>query len=215
MRATPFGVVGTLPGNWGYILQNQDKAGMTEPDDWDLVQRAQLGHEDAFAQLVRRYQVPVVRFCERMTASLPDAEDLAQETFVRVYRHLNRLEPHARFSTVLFGIARNITLNHLRDSGRRGRGRSVVLDDQQRETRPQNDPTRGARLSEMQGMLQAALQKLSPDHREIVLLREVEGMEYDEIATVLGCQRGTVKSRLARAREQLRLNLIELGGSLL
>ncbi len=188
---------------------------MTEPDDWDLVRRAQSGDEDAFAQLVRRYQVPVVRFCARMTASFPDAEDLAQETFVRVYRHLNRLEPQARFSTVLFGIARNITLNHLRDSGRRGRGRTVPLDDQQRETKAQYEPGRGAQLSEIQAMLSAALQKVSPDHREILLLREVEGMEYDEIAEVLGCQRGTVKSRLARAREQLRLRLIELGGSLL
>ncbi len=70
-------------------------------------------------------------------------------------------------------------------------------------------------MSEIQAMLSAALQKVSPDHREILLLREVEGMEYDEIAEVLGCQRGTVKSRLARAREQLRLRLIELGGSLL
>lgn len=187
---------------------------MPEADDWELIRRARAEDEEAFAALIRRYQAPVIRFCERMLGSLPDAEDVAQEVFVRVYRHLDRLEPQARFSTVLFGIARNMTLNHLRDSGRRGRGRTEPLDAARHETRAQDDPEHGARLSELQAMLQSALGTLSPEHREILLLREVEGMEYDEIAGVLGCQRGTVKSRLARAREQLRLRLVDMGVSL-
>ncbi len=188
---------------------------MSERDDWDLVRLAQAGDTAAFAELVRRYQTPVIRFCERMTGSRPDAEDLAQDTFVRVYRNLNRMEPQARFSTLLFGIARNVTLNHLRDSGRRGRNQSTSLDEMQLEARSSEQPGRAAQLSELQRMLQRALQVLAPAHREILLLREVEGMEYDQIADVLQCERGTVKSRLARAREQLRLKLIEMGGGAL
>ena len=188
---------------------------MPETVDWELVSRAQAGDTAAFAELVRRYQVPVIRFCERMTGSRPDAEDLAQETFVRVYRHLGRIKPDAKFSTLLFGIARNVTLNHLRDSGRRGRGGAVSLEDIQLEAPAAGQPGRSAQLSELQQLLQRGLQMLAPAHREILVLREVEGMEYDAIAEVLHCERGTVKSRLARAREQLRLKLIEIGGGVL
>lgn len=78
---------------------------MSDADDWALVERARGGDMPAFASLVRRYQTPVIHFCQRMCGSLPDAEDLAQESFVRLYRHLPRLQPKARFSTVMFGIA--------------------------------------------------------------------------------------------------------------
>lgn len=186
---------------------------MTEDDDWNLVRNAQAGDVAAFAELVRRYQTAVIRFCERMTGSLSDAEDLAQEAFVRMHRHLPRLEERARFSTLLFGIARNLTLNHLRDDGRRGRGRTLPVEDLPLEARASQQPAQRAQQSELQAMLRQALAMLSPAHREILLLREVEGMEYDAIAQALACERGTVKSRLARAREQLRLAMLELGGN--
>jgi len=181
-------------------------------DDWELAGRAQAGDMDAFAALVRRYQGPVTHFCQRMTGSLEDAEDLAQEAFVRLHRHLHRLEPRARFSTVLFGIARNLTLNHVRNMNRRGRGRNEPLDERplRDETRPA--PDAAARVGEIEAALAEGIAQLSPDHREVLLLREVEGMDYDEIAAVLKCRKGTVKSRLARAREQLRQRLVDLGG---
>ncbi|MBI5094373.1 MAG: sigma-70 family RNA polymerase sigma factor [Candidatus Hydrogenedentes bacterium] len=93
---------------------------MTGVSDWELVARAQSGDLQAFAELVSRYQTPVIHFCRRMVGSLQDAEDLAQDSFVRVYRYLPRLRPEAKFSTVVFGMARNLTLNYLRDSAAAG-----------------------------------------------------------------------------------------------
>ncbi|MBI2434401.1 MAG: sigma-70 family RNA polymerase sigma factor [Candidatus Hydrogenedentes bacterium] len=184
---------------------------MSQNDDWELVARAQAGDTTAFTELVRRYQVPLVHFCQRMVGSLQDAEDLAQDAFVRLHRHLNRLRPDARFSTVLFGIARNLTLNHLRDSRRRGRHQALPLDEQVRAPGGDN-PGHRARLEEIETLLKAGLDSLSAEHREVLVLRELQGLDYESIAQVVRCRKGTVKSRIARAREQLRLRLLELGG---
>ncbi|MCC6486451.1 MAG: sigma-70 family RNA polymerase sigma factor [Candidatus Hydrogenedentes bacterium] len=192
---------------------------MTGLSDWDLVAQARGGDMDSFARLVHRYEAPLIHFCFRMVGSHQDAQDLAQESFVRVYRYLDRLKPEAKFSTALFGMARNLTLNYLRDAGRRGRGKvrsltredetdSAVADDVHR-------PDREARLREIEGILERALDSLTPEHKEVLVLREIQGMDYDAIAAIVRCRKGTVKSRLARAREQLRVRLIELGGELL
>ncbi|MBI1317862.1 MAG: sigma-70 family RNA polymerase sigma factor [Candidatus Hydrogenedens sp.] len=185
---------------------------MTAAGDWDLVRRVQEGDAGAFAELVRRYEQPVIHFCQRMVNSREDAEDLAQEAFVRVYRNIGKLEPQAKFSTLLFGIARNLALNHLRDTGRRGRGKTDALDDHVLAAEPRTGPVFQAEQSEMLALIERALNRLSPDHREVLLLRELQGMDYDGIAEVIGCRKGTVKSRIARAREQLRLELVALGG---
>lgn len=185
---------------------------MNDSDDWELVALAQAGDMESFAELVRRYQQPVVHFCQRMTGRAEDAEDLAQECFVRLHRYLNRLEPQAKFSTVLFGMARNLTLNHLRDTKRRGRGITDPLDDRPLSADARQQPDRKAQVSEIESLLQRAMGLLSPEHREVLLLRELQGMDYDTIATTVKCRKGTVKSRIARAREQLRLKLIEIGG---
>lgn len=187
--------------------------------DWELVARARDGDVRAFAELVERYQTPVVHFCQRMIGSAEDAEDLAQECFVRVHKHLGRLKPRAKFTTVLFGVARNLTLNFIRDMKRRGRGRtrSLTADDEREMPVPDEEgrPDRAARLQEIEAMLEEALVLLSPDHREMIVLREMQGLDYEAIADVVGCRPGTVKSRLARARDQLRERLRELGGDLL
>ncbi|MDP7640467.1 MAG: sigma-70 family RNA polymerase sigma factor [Candidatus Hydrogenedentes bacterium] len=193
---------------------------MSKPtDDWELVARAKAGDMDAFAELVTRYERPVVHFCQRMVGSRQDAEDIAQESFVRVYRYLDRLAPAAKFSTLLFGIARNLALNFIRDSGRRGRGvtRSLTSDDQQEQLIEDEHlrPDRSARLKEIEEMIESGLALLSPEHREVLVLRELQGMDYSSIAKVVKCRKGTVKSRIARAREQLRLHMEELGGEAL
>ena len=185
---------------------------MTEVNDWELVRRIQQGDASAFSTLVRRYEQPVIHFCQRMVQSREDAEDLAQEAFVRVYRNIAKLKPQAKFSTLLFGIARNLALNHLRDTGRRGRGKIDALDDHALAAASHEQPAQQAQVSELQQLIERALAKLNPSHREILLLRELQGMDYDGIAEVLGCRKGTVKSRLARAREQLRVELAALGG---
>lgn len=184
---------------------------MSDADDWALVERARGGDMPAFAALVRRYQGPVIHFCQRMCGSLPDAEDLAQEAFVRLHRHLGRLQPKARFSTVMFGIARNLALNHLRDSGRRGRGKIDSLDNISLSLPDSDRPDALARVSEMEALVTRGIEKLSEEHREVLLLRDVQGLDYEQIAAVVQCQKGTVKSRLSRAREHLREVLTELG----
>ncbi len=183
-----------------------------ETSDWRLVARAQAGDQQAFTELVQRYQRPVLHFCRRMVTSHEEAEDIAQDCFVRLYRVLPRLREEAQFSTFLFGIARNLTLNALRDAKRRGRHKAASLDERPLAADPLSRPERQVRVHEIESTLEAALAALTPEHRAVLLLREVQGLDYDAIASVLGCRKGTVRSRLARAREQLRVRLIELGG---
>lgn len=184
-------------------------------DDWELVARARAGDMDSFVELVRRYQIPVIQFCRRMVGSAEDAEEIAQDCFVRVYRHLGRLKPKAKFSTFLFGVARNLALNHLRDAKRRGRGATGSLDTQPAPGDESLRPDREARLREINEAIERALSRLSPEHREVLVLREMNGLDYDSIARITKCRKGTVKSRLARARDQLRMQLEALGGDLL
>lgn len=188
---------------------------MSEIDDWDLVAQAQTGDMDAFATLVERYERPVVNFCQRMLGSREDAEDVAQESFVRIFRYLDRLAPDAKFSTLLFGIARNLTLNFIRDAGRRGRGTTYSLTEDGNEERQLEDerrrPDAEARLNEIDQRIREGLEQLSPKHREVLILRELNGLDYETIAKIVRCRKGTVKSRIARAREQLRIQLERLG----
>ena len=177
---------------------------MHELDDWELVARTRAGDVDAFAVLVRRYQGPVISFCWRMLGSTQDAEDVAQECFVRLHRHIHRLEPRARFSTVLFGIARNLALNYLRDARRRGRDTAAHLNETVVVPESGDRPDQQARLKEIESALEQALAALSTDHREVLVLREFQGLDYESIAKVLGCRVGTVRSRLHRARLELR-----------
>ena len=165
--------------------------------------------------MIRRYQTPITQYCWRMTGSRQDAEELAQDAFVRVHRHLHRLKPRAKFSTFLFGVARNLTLNRLRDAKRRGRDVTRPLDGCALPGDETRRPDRGARVNEIRAVIERGLGMLTPEHREILVLRELNGMDYETIARVMKCRKGTVKSRLARAREQLRLRILELGGDLL
>ena len=192
---------------------------MKSVSDWELVARTRLGDTTAFAELVGRYQGPIIHFCQGMLGSLEDAEDVAQETFVRLYRHVPRLKPKAKFATVVFGIARNLALNHLRDGKRRGlhAARSMTQSDGIERAVPDSStrPDREMRLREIEAYVTRGLAMLSPEHREVLVLRELEGFDYETIAKIVRCRDGTVKSRLARAREQLRMHLVSLGGELL
>jgi len=185
---------------------------MDPKDDWTLVRQAQTGDTEAFAVLVTRYQTPVVHFCYRMTGSQSDADDLAQETFLRLFKALPRLRPDAKFSTALFGMARNLTLNFLRDAKRRGRGLHDSLDGVDLDAGRAARPDVQAGHSELRRELERGIAELSVEHREILLMREIQGLDYDAIAHIAGCNKGTVKSRLARAREQLRRRMKARGG---
>ncbi len=188
---------------------------MMQVEDWPLVMQAARGDMDAFTQLIRRYQQPVIGFCYRMTGSRSDAEDVAQETFMRLYRALKRLKPQVSFTTVVFGIARNAALNHLRGRGRHARKIAAF---EQAVPWPANQaprPDHSAYSRDVAALLEAGLAALPLELREALVLREYQGFDYQRIADVLGCPVGTVRSRIARAREQLRRYVLACGDDVL
>lgn len=168
--------------------------------DEDCVKLAQRGDGKAFSALVARYQDRIYRFLIRLTRSQDDALDLTQDTFLRAYQHIGRWRPDALFRTWLFRIARNIAFDRLR---RDKRVEFVELEDDVELPDTAAEPDAVLETAQRYRLLEAALERLPPDHREILLLREIEEMSYDEIALVLELNPGTVKSRLARARTAL------------
>jgi RNA polymerase sigma-70 factor (ECF subfamily) len=175
-------------------------------EESDCIARAQRGEVAAFSELVARYQERIYRFLFRLTHSQEDARELAQETFLNAYQALPRWRPNARLSTWLFQIARNQALDRLR---RARRVEFVALDETLSEQVPADTPTPEAALQARQHVaaLEGALQQLSVEHREILLLRDIEDLPYEDIAEVLGISLGTVKSRIARARAGLLTHL--------
>jgi len=179
----------------------------------DWVRRAQEGDVRAFEQLFQQYHRGIYNTIYQMTHNDADAADLTQEVFVRAYRALPRLQTPEAFTSWLYRIAVNLSRNWLRD---RGRVRVESLEQPGEEgeegnTReiadPNSDPAVLAQTRDMQERVQKAIAGLSPDHRRVVTLHHLEGMPVEEIARIVGCSIGTVKSRLSRAREHLRRKL--------
>ena len=168
----------------------------------ECIARAQRGEVAAFSELVARYQDRIYRFLVRLTRSPDDARELTQETFLSAYQALPRWRPEARFTTWLFRIARNQAFDWLR---RHKRVEFVALGDEQDFGFADPAPTPDVALESVQRLrhLERALMRLPAEHREILLLREIEEMSYEDIAEVLDIRLGTVKSRIARARAGL------------
>ena len=183
--------------------------------DAELVKRWQAGDEEAFAELIRLHETRVFRLLYRMMGSREDAEDLTQETFLSLHRHGHRFRAEARFSTFVYRVAANAALNRRRSLGR-GRARIEKLkhrqlagDDLPSSPRDPEDSTLGVELSEH---VKTALEELSPSLRMPVVMYDIEGLAYGEIAKILGIAEGTVKSRIHRARQALREQLKQLLG---
>jgi RNA polymerase sigma-70 factor (ECF subfamily) len=168
--------------------------------DRDCALAARAGDDAAFAELVRRHQDAMYRFVLRMVGTRDEALDLTQEAFVRAWQALPQWEPEAQFRTWLFRIAANAALDALR---RRRLVAFEPLDETFEPAADEPDPEKRVELKRRVAALEASLAKLSPEHREILLLREVENMSYEEIGETLSLSEGTVKSRLARARTAL------------
>lgn len=167
---------------------------------------------DAFAELVDRYQQRIVGVMHHLLGSTEEAEDLAQEVFLRIYRSRKKYHPSAKFSTWLFTIANNLALNVLRGRQRRP---TVPLDAQESGPlgpRPQEQlvvdaeftPARGLRQKELTVVIRKALDELNERQRMAVVLNKFEEMNYAEIAAVMGLTTKAVKSLLSRARGKLR-----------
>ena len=183
--------------------------------DRGLVDQAARGDREAFDDLVRRYQGPIVNLARAMTASSPDAEDLAQEVFVRAWRSLSGFRSDSLFRTWLYGIALNLIRTH---RGRGARLRRLFWSAPAGRTDP-SGPIEHASVDDgieaplaMREAIEHALATLPAEMREAVILRDVQGLEYKEIADVLGIALGTVESRIFRARQRLRPLLEGLRG---
>lgn len=166
----------------------------------DIIQQAANGNRQAFGALVREHQARVFHFIRRLLGSTDEAADLTQETFIRAYQALPRWRPEARFQTWLLQIARNAALDALRQ---RRRYADVPADEQAEPVDPAPSPLRRLQSARDLMLLERLLARLPHEQREILLLREVEGLSYDELAATLQINAGTVKSRLARARNSL------------
>jgi RNA polymerase sigma factor (sigma-70 family) len=182
-------------------------------EDLVLVQRAQQGDETAYDELVRRYQERVYATIYHMTANHEDAADLAQETFIKGFQALKSFKGDSSFYTWVYRIAVNKTINFLK--ARKNKNHLSLNDlDLNAENNPdmvalvsEKTPRRDAGLSELQEKLNAAMLKLSPDHRLVVTLHDVQGLPHEEIANIMDCNIGTVRSRLFYARQQLQAYL--------
>ncbi|HEY4952671.1 MAG TPA: sigma-70 family RNA polymerase sigma factor [Verrucomicrobiae bacterium] len=174
-----------------------------------LVHRARQGDLAAYDDLVKRYQERIYATVYHMTSNHEDANDLAQDSFIKAFQALKSFKGGSSFYTWLYRIAVNKTINFLKQ--RKNRTHMSLNDlDFNAEHDPDlmalisdNTPRRAAGLTELQEKLNAALLKLSEPHRLVVVLHDVQGQSHEEIAKVMGCNIGTVRSRLFYARQQL------------
>lgn len=183
----------------------------------ELVQRARDGDERAFEQLVADNEKRIYNLCRRLTGDPEDAAELAQEAFLNAWRGLSRFQGDSAFSTWLYRLASNACIDFLRrEKRRRDLSMSLSLDDdeglRQAELPDERDsPEQCLERAEIRRAIAAGLERLSLEHRQVLVMRELNGLSYAEICQVLELEEGTVKSRISRARVALRKVLTERG----
>ena len=176
-------------------------------DDAALVARARAGDRQAFAALVQRHQAAVYRVCYRVLGNREDAEDAAQEAFLRAYRKLASFRGESAFGTWLLRLAINVALNERgrrRVFLRRGGPDAPPEATGQASVGAASGPEAGLLRAEAAAQLQRALRSLRPDHRAAVVLRDLEGLPYAEVAAVLAVPEGTAKGWVHRGRARLK-----------
>ncbi|CAN5797055.1 RNA polymerase sigma factor SigW [soil metagenome] len=191
----------------------------TPATDHELVTRAQAGSETAYRELLGRYQRPVFSLVYRMVRDREQAEDLSQETFVKMFNHIDRYDPEYKFSSWIFKIANNLTI----DSMRKKRLDTVSIDGSRHADTPDEveasritiqsrdaNPEEYVEAKELGAELELAIGDLRPEYRTAILLRHVEGRPYEEISEIMEVPLGTVKTYIHRARSELRGTLAHL-----
>lgn len=177
----------------------------------EYIKRCQEGDSEAFGELVTLYENKILNYCYRMLGNRTDAEDATQEVFVKLYRFIGSFTGQSAFSTWLYKIASNVCLDYLRKNKKHtsdivslhqqnAEGEEFLLNIEDKGLTPYES----AQMSEAQRALALALEQLSEDQRKVVVLRDVEGLSYEEIGEVMGIAEGTVKSRINRARLALK-----------
>lgn len=189
-----------------------------ERTEWDLVRLAGTGDKEAFRELVERYQRRVLAVVMGMLHDREAALEVTQETFIKAFRSIGRFKGDASFYTWIYRIAVNLAIDHQRREWRRpsvdstrtsGDGQTEDLLDRIGDEDPRGDPFEATKDSELRAQVLAAIDELTPDHKAVILLRELEGLSYEEISRVMQCSKGTVMSRLHYARKKLQARLKE------
>jgi RNA polymerase sigma-70 factor, ECF subfamily len=184
----------------------------------DLVRRAQAGDMAAFDGLVRRFSGPMYNLAYRMVGNGADADDLAQEIFVKLHRSIGQFRWQARFTTWLYAVAANVCRSGMRRRRRISSREVMSLDrDDSAESKPPvpadpgDPPAQAIIRRETREQVETAIAELPEEFRMTIVLRDLQGLEYEEIAQALKCSMGTVKSRLARARLRVKERLVRQG----
>lgn len=175
---------------------------MVVADERQLVERILTGDRQAFETLLDQYEARVYRLALRFTNSVTDAEDVTQEVFLGIYRSLPNFRGHSTLSTWIYRIA----MNHCLEYRRKRRLDCIPYNEELTLTSQdwREDPVQSAGKEELSSRVEAALNRLSPQHRDVVVLHELQGLTYQEVATALNVPVGTVKSRLSNAFRRLR-----------
>ena len=187
---------------------------MTEKQEQIWISAAQKGDQEAFAALVRLYEKRVLALTRRMCRNPADAEEAAQEAFLAAWQGLPFFRGDASFSTWLYRLASNACVDLLRREGRHQAAAGPSLDDEEASLDVADGtpgPQEAAERRELREQIEEGLRALTPEHRQVLLLREMHQLSYDEIADTLELDVGTVKSRISRGRRQLRKFLLEKG----
>ena len=177
-------------------------------DELRAIAQAKKGDADAFAFLVETYETSVYRLALRMCGNAHDAEEIAQEAFVAAWKGLPSFRGESKFSSWLYQLTTNAAIDFLR---REKRHRAATPLEDELEPASPDTPQQAVEEDEVRQALQQALDSLTPEHREIFLLRQMRQLSYEEIGRLLHLEPGTVKSRLSRAKKQLRQILTQKG----
>ena len=192
-------------------METEATLAQVDVSDLELVKRCQAGQTEAFDELVIRYRTRVFAMIYNMVHNEQDAWDLAQESFVKAWKSIKRFRRHSSFYTWVYRIVMNVTIDWLRKKQIKGAGSefddSIQLKeiDPASRTVPKAEPLPHERMerNEIRAKIDNAIGQLSPEHRAVILMKEIEDMQYHEIAETLGCSIGTVMSRLFYARKKL------------
>lgn len=216
-RPINFGPSGTFivpgrPTSRRRVISGRD-ARLVPLQDAELIEKVKAGQTEAYGELVRKYQDRLFNTCWRICGHLEDARDLTQEAFLKAFERLGDFRGECGFYTWLYRIAVNLALTHRRDAARR---RVISLDHSAGVAGTQaeglakrvgqagrNEPAEAASEAELHGFVTRALQALDDDHRAVIVLRDLQGLGYQEIGEILEIPPGTVRSRLHRARMAL------------
>jgi RNA polymerase sigma-70 factor, ECF subfamily len=192
-------------------MQTEATLGQPDVSDVDLVTRCQAGDTEAFDELVTRYRTRVFGMIYNMVHSEQDAWDLAQDSFLKAWKSIKRFRGRSSFYTWIYRIVMNVTIDWLRKKQVKGGGSEFDDSIQLKEVEPASKtvpksealPHEMMARSEIRARIDKAIAQLSPEQRAVILMKEIDDMQYHEIAEALGCSIGTVMSRLFYARKKL------------